>query len=81
MNSYVLIIKEYVPPKQNYGFIAVLHSDGRLILGWVSDVDMPTLYKLKGLYHRGRICNREKFYSFFKKDFRKPYPRFLYMRG
>jgi hypothetical protein len=43
--------------------------------------DRKELKNPKGLYHRGRICNREKFFNFFKKDFRKPSPRFLYMTG
>ena len=37
--------------------------------------------KPKGLYNQGRICDREKFLTFFKKDFRKPYLKFPIVRG
>ena len=33
------------------------------------------------LYNQGRICKREKFLTFSKKDFRKPYLKFLYYEG
>ena len=35
----------------------------------------------KGLQCKGRICIREKFITFSKKDFRKPRPKFLYYEG
>jgi len=43
--------------------------------------DRKRLKNPKGLYNLGRICNREKFSAFSKKDFRKPYLKFLYYEG
>jgi hypothetical protein len=43
--------------------------------------DRKRLKNPNGLYNQGRICNREKFFTFSKKDFRKPYPKFLYYEG
>jgi len=40
-----------------------------------------TLKNPKGLYNQGRICNREIFLPCSKKDFRKPYLKFLIVRG
>ena len=56
-----------------YGLNALLNS---LIMA-----NRKLLRNPKGQYNQGRICNREKSLTFSKKDFRKPYPKFLYYEG
>ncbi len=43
--------------------------------------DRKRLKNPKGQYNQGRKCDREKTVKSFKKDFRKPMLRFLYMKG
>jgi len=73
--------QSYNEAKTKTGILENMSQPPKARMPALPPIDTKEINIPNALYNQGRICKREKFLTFSKKDFRIPYLKFLYYEG